>query len=128
MDEPRTLKDLIGLHVLSGAEFSESLEDANRFSFILDGVVYSAVEDPEDGWRSSMKELQVNQVVVNNVFAGQQVFCTLRQEDTNILDCYDIQTTLLVLSVGTDYSDSWYPSFIAEFTPENMACNTSKDA
>lgn len=124
------LEDLIGLHHLSGVDFSsETAYDgvANVINFVLDGVTYSAIEDPNDGYRSAMQELKVSDFVVTNVFTPVQVMCVKRigryRDDYDILDCYDTKNGKLILSVGTDHSDSYYPSFISDFSPENMSIN-----
>lgn len=81
-----------------------------------------------DGYRSAMEAIRVSNYKVTNTFPPVQVMCVKRQgysyrDDFDVLDCYDTQNGKRVLSVGTDYSDNYYPTFVYEFTPENMHIN-----
>lgn len=133
------LKDLVGLHKLSGVDMSnekikeewgDSFEDCQVVNFILDKKTYTAIEDPSDGYRSSMREIKLSKVVIKNVFGPCKVMGVMRQRgrddgDHDIIDFYDVKTGRVVLSVGTSYADNYYPSFVAEFMPESMAINTA---
>jgi hypothetical protein len=129
------LKDLVGLHKLSGvdmsnesikAEWGDSFEDCQVINFILDRKTYTAIEDPSDGYRSSMQEVKESKVVVKNKFAPVKVMGVMRPDNSDdVIDFFDVKTGKIVLSVGTDDLDDYYPSFVAEFTPENMAINTT---
>ena len=131
------LKDLVGIHELSGVDMSSEdtinkyggkFRDCVAINFILDGITYTAIEDPEDGYRSSMSEIRQTSHVVNNTFEPQRVFCMMKAKpQREILECYDAYTGKIVLSVGTNWVDAWYPYFVYEFTPENMAINVSKE-
>jgi len=131
------LKDLVGLHKLSGVDMSnekikeewgDSFEDCQVINFILDKKTYTAIEDPSDGYRSSMREIKESKVIIKNKFVPVKVMGVMRRKESyhenDIIDFYDVKTGKLVLSVGTDNSDDYYPSFVAEFTPESMAINT----
>lgn len=133
------LSDLIGKHNLAGVdmwivpfkeEWQERYQDAQAILFELDGVSYQAIEDPEDGYRSMMREIQPVGILPNNRFAPVEVLAVMRLAEVrygnDILDMYDTITGKLVLSVGTDHNDDYYPSFVAEFTPENMAPNQGR--
>lgn len=132
------LKNLIGLHKLSGVdtssekikeEWGDSFEDCQVINFIIDGKTYTAIEDPSDGYRSSMKEIKESSVIVRNKFKPCRVLGVMRgqenYEDNDIIDFIDVVTTKIVLSVGTRAISDYYPSFVAEFTPENMSVNLS---
>lgn len=120
---------LVGLHELSGVSFEQfydedRYDDAQVCNFILDGVTYSAVEDPDDGWRSSLRHLIVSSNPLMNTFAPVTVLVTIRDvDDTYILDLIDAVTGKVVLSVGTDSSVSYYPTFIADWRPQNLIHN-----
>ena len=132
------LKDLVGEHVLSGVDFLVSkmetyldrYEDCEVVNFILDGVTYTAIEDPEDGYRSCMKEINVSDAAITNNFPGQCVIATMRPDEdyekNDILDLIDAVTGKVVLSVGTENTDNYYPYWVALFSPENMAINSGK--
>jgi hypothetical protein len=129
------LDDLVGRHTLSGVDFeSETANDRDNYfdslacHFILDGITYAAIEDPDDGYRSCMKEILVSNHKVTNKFKPVKVFAHMSHwkyssDDKYILEIYDEKTGKLVLEVGTDSSDAYYPVFVANFSPENMACN-----
>lgn len=140
MAETVELKDLVGKHVLSGVDYfndkiasgwdDERFEDCQVLNFVLDGKGYSAIENPSDGYRSMMREVRViDPTLVSNRFPPIEVFAVYRDvarggyDSADLLYLYDIANAKLVLSVGTDRSDDYYPSFIAEFTPENMSTN-----
>lgn len=131
------LKDLIGLHKLSGVtndmkKFTQTWDkdetyDAEALTFILDGVAYTALEDHNDGYRSSMQDLKINEYECLNKFDAVDVFCIHYDKrgynHCDILDIYDLKTAKVILSIGTDNSDDYYPSFVAYFQPENMIVN-----
>jgi len=133
------LKDLIGLATLDAVDFEtmqfpryegdDDLEDCNVCRFRLNGTVYVVIEDPSDGYRSSMRDIKVAppRTRMKNVFPKVRVLC--RQKDrsdyssSDLLELIDVVTAKVVLEVGTDNSDDYYPSFVAHFAPENMATN-----
>lgn len=99
----------------------------------MDGVAYRALEDPDDGYRSSMREISVvDTSAVFNTFPGQAVIAKMRPDDEyyvphKVLELFDAQTGKLVLAVGTENHTDYYPLWVAEFTPENMAINAGKE-
>lgn len=130
------LESLVGEHELSGVDYITSEEMPTSWGstycgsvirFVLDGKVYTAREDDNDGYRSAMDSLTEGGEV-RNTFAPQRVLCSLRTEGEygskdNTLVMRDVVTGKEVLEVGTDNTDDYYPSFVADFRPENMACN-----
>lgn len=128
------------------AEYSvpSSLKDADGVAFILDGKTYIAIEDPEDGYRSSMEDLFIDDSFeVSNKFPGQEVevkfinheqlegcithdkdyWDDYSQDDFFGLAIYDKITKSLVANIGTDFSDDYYPCFRGYFNPEALAIN-----
>lgn len=142
------LKDLVGNHILDAVDFSneqiktwsDEFEDCEVIRFRLDGKVYAATEDPSDGYRSSMRDIALlGDVKMQNVFAPQAVVGRYVTEKkawegssyTNaaeILELVDTVTGRVVLEVGTDNSDDYYPSFVSSFHPEAMAGNQGREA
>ena len=131
-----SLDDLVGEHILDGVDtyienvknYIDDLVDASVIRFRLDGVVYIAFEDPEDGYRSSMKELIVSpSSEITNVFPANRVVAKKKANDSygtdDTLELIDVVTGKVVLEVGTDNSDDYYPSFVSSFHPENMEVN-----
>lgn len=106
--------------------------DTNYIRFRLDGVVYEAYEDDNDGYRSCMADLLVTQEPMNNVFPSAVVQADMAPEkDTYgaqdyLLDVRDLLTGELVLQVGTHNTDDYYPSFISNWNPKGLAINRYK--
>lgn len=123
----------IGKHYLSGVERGVEIatngydSDADTLSFILDGEVYTVIENPDDGYRSSMRELIKSDAKISNTFPPIEVL-VIEREDSNyescdILDFIDVITGKIILSIGTDNTDDWYPCFVANWSPEDMCLN-----
>lgn len=131
------LKDLIGEHMLDAVDFSneqvktwgDEFEACQVMRFRLDGKCYIATEDPDDGYRSSMRELAVSyDAEMKNVFSPLKVIGRHRTEGSygdqdDVLELIDAVTGQTVLEVGTESVDDYYPSFVASFHPEEMAHN-----
>ncbi|MCG7985015.1 MAG: DUF2800 domain-containing protein [Candidatus Thiodiazotropha lotti] len=131
------LKDLTGLRFLDGVDFVNedipdypgAIENCQVCRFRLDGTVYVAAEDPEDGYRSSMRDLYVaDKDAIKNTFEPIRVMCKHRTEGSfgyadDVLEIIDIKTGRSVLIVGTENTDDYYPSFIANFDPAAMSLN-----
>lgn len=128
------LEDLVGRKKLDAVSFSDAsgrFGDADFIKFRLDGVVYCATEDEEDGYRSSYGELSSCEELIildhddiDNVFPPVGVDCVVRDsEDECILTLYDAITFEVVLNVGTCYIDAYHPYFVAQFFPEAMCIN-----
>lgn len=134
-------EDLVGERELTGVDFGDlppdrdngRYESANTITFVLDGHAYLATEDPSDGYRSCMQDLAEVPNAVTNTFTSCRVLVRHRTRgDYNraddILECIDIVTGKTVLEVGTADPDDYYPSYVANFTPENMAANQQLEA
>jgi hypothetical protein len=73
------LKDLVGLHELSGVDttiekveqYRDHYENVDVVRFVLDGKTYKVIEDPVDGYRSYCKDLQVCHEKVSNTFPSK---------------------------------------------------------
>lgn len=140
------LKDLVGPHELTGVDLSngqvkgwygDDYEDATTLSFRLDGVTYTAIEDPDDGYRSSMREIAVTDHALENTFPGVAVVGRYRDrrnafgddnEPCDILELVSADTGEVVLEVGTENAEDYYPSFVACWTPENLSLSSTEGA
>ena len=128
------LRDLTGNHIFSGIEvgrmeyvgFWGYTEKCNYIKFTLDGVNYLAIEDPCDGYRSRMQELEVSNIPCKIPLPNIKVVCRMREEGrfgNDVLEFIDSQNDKQILAVGTDNYDDWYPYCVLEYSPENMSCN-----
>lgn len=129
------IQSLTGKHRLSGVDIeTECLkpgkyldaENCSVIRFRLDGKTYMAIEDPDDGYRSSMRNLIVTNDKIKNSFKPVEVFGMMKQGGyykSDIIQFYDTVTAKLVLEVGTDNTDDYYPSFVGNFRPENLILN-----
>lgn len=136
------LKDFVGNCWLSGVDYElktityhpgEKInwdENCQIIRFVLDGVTYCVIEDPKDGYRSGMRAVQFSESSPKNIFPPQDVVCKYINENEygkcDILEIYDAKNEKLVLRVGTENIDDYYPGFIGEWIPENMSINEGK--
>lgn len=131
------LDDLIGEHSLDAVDFSneqvktwgDQFEDCQVMRFRLDGVVYIATENPDDGYRSHMRDLTVGDFPMVNVFDPVRVVGRRKEkrkyQEDDILELIDPRTGQAVIEVGTANTDDYYPCFVANFDPEAIADNPS---
>ncbi len=125
------LKDLVGPHKLSGVdvsnvnvknEYGGEMEDCQCISFVIDGKTCTAIENPDDGYRSSMREIRVNLAPLKNTFEPIDVICRYKTDhESDILEIIDVKNDKVVLEVGTDNTDDYYPYFVCNWIPENLS-------
>lgn len=128
------LKDLVGERMLSAVDYV-TIAEAQGIAFTLDGVTYIAEEDPDDGYRSVMSEIRIYTASVRNRFNPVRVVCThvtVKKEqycssDCDILTITDAASGRVIMEVGTDNTDDYYPCFVSSFRPENMTVPPSPD-
>lgn len=130
------LSDLAGEHILDAVDsdneqvktYGEAFESCSVLRFRLDGIVYTAIEDPDDGYRSCLRDIVAGDHPMTNCFEPLRVVGMHRTRsdggyNADILALIDVVTGKIVIEVGTDNSDDYYPSFVGNFNPENMAIN-----
>ena len=128
------LAELLGAHMLDAVDFDNDavnllkaynpdLEAASTIAFRLDGVVYVAVEDPDDGYRSSMSHIYIVDARMVNVFPAVKVWGQWAGADEALVEFMRMDGGAVLLEVGTDVEDGYYPCFISSFKPENMPVN-----
>lgn len=131
------LNSLVGKRMLSGVDIEthtdeDGDEEGQAIIFILDGIAYRVEEDPEDGYRSSMKSLtQLSASSVDNRFPAIPVIGKMHignDGEEDYFELYDVHNMKVVLSVGTDYSDDYYPGFVANWSPENVSHEANRNA
>ena len=119
-----------GLGVLNGVDFGtvgDGYDQANTCTFIWNGKAYRAQEDPSDGYRSCLASIeQLTDSKVDNTFPQ----CLVRGEgmegNTEGIKFIDIVTGKVVLELGTDNYDDYYPYYVANFDPTAMAINKDR--
>ena len=109
------------MYLLDAVDLDISDDDnvGSVIAFRLDGRVYEATEDPTDGYRSALRDIQVSTRVMKNVFPACRVWGRRPKElrDATV-EFTDAVTGKVVLEVGTDNEDDYYPGFVSCFTPE----------
>ena len=130
---------LEGTHILQGVEvihncivpdgWGGSIE-TNAILIRLDGINYLFVEDPADGYRSYMREIMTTDKTPKYILPDIEV--TIKHITDPIPgsfggytnDFYDFyEGNNLILRVGTEDVDDYYPCCILEYHPENLNCN-----
>lgn len=121
-----------GRWALDGVDYEETYktsaygESASALRFRLNGCIYVAVEDPNDGYRSCLGELFIEEGRMKNAFMPVIVEGRMKSgQDCDILELVDVSTGKVVVEVGTDHVDDYYPTFVASFSPNNMCHNVA---
>ncbi len=91
--------------------------------FKADDVVYTCFIDPDDGYRSYLSDIVVSDSIDRKcTFPPQEVRIECEEE---MLTFIDTTNDKVVLEIGTDAYDEWYPIGIIKWSPENLACNNA---
>lgn len=89
--------------------------------FELDGIPYMITEDESDGYRSYMKDFELSQVPIQKPFPACEVICALRGGyNSDILEITNARTKALILAVGTDNKDDYYPYYVCDYRPGSI--------
>jgi hypothetical protein len=104
---------------LVGREFD--FYGVNNESFALDGEVYTAVEDHDDGYRSYMETVVCEHCLMTMVFP-RHCLARVRVLDLSNTDeegyrLVDVDTGHAWLEFGTCHADNYYPYFFFTYTP-----------
>lgn len=128
-----TLIDLVGEHLFSGIDVSEEKYEGQScevINFILDDITYKVIENPSDGWRSYLGDIKISNEKILNTFPPQKVIIKKKKSDkyqtNNTIQFFDAINKKLILEIGTDNADDWYPYCVMEYHPENMEINKDK--
>lgn len=124
-------KEIIGNRKSSGICHYSSNEDNDDggIVFILDGNTYYIGTDPNDGYRSYCKEMILdNSIKVDYKFTPQDVLVYINDnEDGTFLEFSNFITDDLIVSIGTDYSEDYYPSAHFTYNPEALQINVDSN-
>lgn len=93
----------------------------NRYK--LDETIWEAMEDENDGYRSCLGSIEIVNPGTDDIFfpdsLGKVCVKKYDENDTEGWAIEDIATGHIWLVIGTNYSDSYYPSFRFEYTPKD---------
>jgi len=114
-----------GRHILSGVSYGNDSEGFSMIQFMLDGISYDAVCDPDDGYRSSLGGVYLSEKPCPKNLPNIKVEIKETQKETNINGIiFTIEDKRRpkkpILIIGTNYDDKWYPSCVMDYTPENL--------
>lgn len=131
-----------GYHYLTGIgetwihdDYSD--EDMHGIIVQIDGENYVAYEDPDDGYRSYGR-FHKTDIAPKTIFPRQRVYIFTEEIDTYDEDDFPVRLSILrihrygygreiILEIGTDHSDTYYPVAIFHWHPENLPINLSKN-
>jgi len=89
--------------------------DVNRFK--LGNIIFEVIEDEEDGYRSSLKDVKIVATNSNNQNAVFLADITIKADDKingwTLVDADGHKW----YTFGTDQEDEYYPCFVFEYTP-----------
>lgn len=119
-----------------------SSNDAQQMFLFIDGVMYVVQEDPDDGYRSYMKDrILVADTMPINIWTPPEPVIGRHIEKyserygrdgteewqsrdrCDVMELWSTTTNLCVVEFGTDYGDEYYPSFVSAFHPQNLSHN-----
>ena len=110
--------------------YGDTYEDAEVVRFILDGKTYRAIEDPDDGYRSYLNEIEETDEKITNEFEPQKVIGKMKEnseyQNNDTILFFDAITEKVVLEVGTDNTDDYYPYCVIYWNPENLSINADR--
>lgn len=133
------LEDFVGPYLLDAVDFDKmkneqdyypgNQEMINVMYIRLNFRVYAIIEDPNDGYRSSMKEVLIVDRVMKNVFPAVVVDVKRlneykRWEDDSfpeamhIIQLVEKRSGKVVVEFGTGNVDDYYPYYVAKFDPK----------
>lgn len=117
------LNDFVGKRKFSGID-SYSGEYGNGYIIQIDGKNYIIVEVEVDGYRSYLGEIKEVNDKIDNVFEPIDVICRIEDSEySDILNVVDCETNEIILIIGTEDCDDYYPICVMCWYPEKMTHN-----
>lgn len=136
-----SLEFFLGDHVLEGCEttnLSLDEESVNAMVFRVDGQNYIAVEDFDDGYRSLLRDVfkvGEDEIILENKFEACEVVGRWKQADKDkrkwggwitVIELVDAHTGEVVIELGTESWDEYYPVCLMSFHPQAMWVNRKR--
>lgn len=130
--QAKNLRELVGSRTMNYTPNTDIRHpfdpDCNGVAFEIDGVVYFCFEDGNDGYRSCAGPLMsyvgspYEMGWYGSEYVKWPVVCSWREAceyggAAEILEIRLVSNGQLILSVGTDNTDDYYPSFVAIYSP-----------
>lgn len=114
--------------IVLNPRYSPEEDTVGVITFVLDGIAYKAVEDPDDGYRSLLGELLVCDDKISNTFPPHTVIGAMKESDysgdhSDVIQFKDEITGEIVLEVGTEDINDYYPMCVMRWRPQNLAIN-----
>ena len=88
--------------------------------FKLGSVVFDAIEDPDDGYRSYLQSIPITDpkdlIFSTLPIVDVRVEMDLNFEEDGFFKLVDVNNHTW-LTIGTDHTDEYYPWFVFDYTP-----------
>ncbi len=86
----------------------------------LDDVVWEAIEDPSDGYRSYLQSIEVKENAGHLTFSFDPIAVVkvVLDNDYDGWKLVDVEDNWVWLRVGTDKYDDYYPTFVFNYAPK----------
>jgi hypothetical protein len=94
-----------------------SFYGVNQNCFKLGQVVFEALEDENDGYRSYLESIYL--ISSDKIFQRRPI-ANVRIEITEYFTYLIDKDDSTILSIGTDNMDDYYPCFVFVYTPDTM--------
>ena len=107
---------------LVGEVFNFYGVDGNCFK--LDGNVFEAIEDPDDGYRSFLDEVRLiphEECEARGLVFFRSPIARVEVVESDVLDGHELidrSDSHVWLVIGTDHYDQWYPQSVFHYTPK----------
>lgn len=132
-----------GRHMLSGVgdttiENYRGYEDTEVTLFCIDGETWGMYIDPDDGYRSYSSVLLYPEERCQTMFEPQPVDISFNHTEfseydggtmyiRDIMTIKDAINGKVIVEIGTDSYDSYYPTGFFHYYPENMEVNKNSN-
>ena len=119
VQDPIELSQTIDFENLNGCTASLYYNN-HLYQFQLGSVIFEVVEDEDDGYRSSMREVKIIKLNAPRNPGDFISTVSIVSHNDGSFQGYKLQCTTTgheYLTFGTDNYDDYYPCFVFNFTP-----------